>query len=491
MAVSVAESSGMNKEPDDQLSILQQEERRYVFWSLYVIDKVSALVLGNAPLLADHSCFLRLPEEQKLFRKSQQNNMTNLSAAKDSYSTRGGFSKLIVACSLVGQLAALSQDDTLYRGRFGGSLLELHKTLAAQIRRLGSMLSEEEGSTSATSGVEGRVQMMYARSMFHCIGIFINHPFFVKRYIPTNQRSPQVCIRTNQQCREHAERLGDWLRSAKSYDAVPHNQLFPGYAIFNACLVFCLFMNSPDRVVAAKSREQYEKLKILLYQQAVSGNSTDPDYYIRTLDHFASRPGAAGLLADASNTYIPTSRSPGLWHFLDFSWLDDHFSFGPKQDSQRKNSKENKEDDCLAMSYAMSSSTDTQFPCFNTSSSDNPNSNIDQRMAPVQHASQRSSPDESIPTWTNPKASASEMQHYGFTTMQDNEYQGNTGMPTPSQSPPFININNYQQIYGSMDSDTESFGNWVASAYSRWDDDTMQDLGNQCNSAGEMRLLYG
>lgn len=479
MAVSIAESSRMNKEPDNELSLLQQEERRYVFWSLYVIDKVSALVLGNAPLLVDLNCTLRLPEEERSFRETQQNNMTSLATAKDSYSTRGGFAKLIVACSLVGQLATLSQDDTLCWGRFGGSLLELHKSLSARIRRLGSMLSEEEGSFTTPTGVDGRVQIMYARSMFHCIGIFINHPFFVKRYIPANQRSPQVCTRTNQQCREHAERLGDWLRSANSYDAVPHNQLFPGYAIFNAGLVQCLFMCSPDRAIASKSRQLYGRLKTLLFQQAVSGVSSDPDYYIRTLEYFANRPGAAHLLADASSTYMPRSGQPGLWHFLDFAWLDDLLS--PNEASNGHASEETIREPVA--SYETSSAA---FPCFNTASSDTPQPSIEDlnRRTP-----QRQSSETSVQDWNNNISAMHDTSPLPFGFMPHNEDISNgTGMPTPSQSPPF-GLSDEQQSYEMMDVEPESFAKWVASAYSRWDA-SFPDPGN-LNKNQDIRLLYG
>lgn len=335
----MAQNLRLAQEPSNGLPIDQQEERRCVFWTLYLMDKMSALFLGFPYILSSQECSLRLPEEELDFRNRLRNNMPDLKTVKQgAMLLHGAFAKLVLTASTMSTLVALTQDgrlnQALLRGSSNDSLAMLHsemkhlqRVLQDDLPRRSSQVqpareqSERQGSKQVRS-----VQNMYPRALYHLLGMFINHPFFTRKLYRYEHMLSEILDRTNSECRLHADQLIEWICTSSAHDSVPHNQLFPGYIIFNAGLVHCLFMHSPDADIASKSKTLYWESRKALCQNALSGEKLHAQSFLEVLEFFADNPGSAASIVDPSQT--PTSlesKSLSLWRFLDFAWLCENF----------------------------------------------------------------------------------------------------------------------------------------------------------------------
>lgn len=65
-------------EPDSSLPQVQQEERRRVFWSFYIADKLISCGRQRPPAILDENCKVRLPGDECAFRAGQHSKTATL-----------------------------------------------------------------------------------------------------------------------------------------------------------------------------------------------------------------------------------------------------------------------------------------------------------------------------------------------------------------------------------------------------------------------------
>lgn len=304
------------------------------------MDKVSALCLGFPCILSDQDCSVHLPEEEHTFQRQLRNNMPDLQTVrKHALPLHGAFAKLVVVASMIGTLVSLSHDGRLISDNCKASQSDGLDGLRAQINQLGNVLRSHDPSHSSLIKATGKkhnehhdlsqsssVQHLYSRALCNLAQMFVNHPFFTRRLVLPESSVCKILQQRNSDCRNHAEELINFVCSSSSLDAVPHNQLFPGYIIFNAGLIHCLFSQSPEEEIASRSRKLYwDARKILCQGAAMSGEETHAQSYLEVLDFFFNNPGNACLIVNPLQAYQSEVKAPTLWRFLDFGWLCENF----------------------------------------------------------------------------------------------------------------------------------------------------------------------
>ncbi|RSL97506.1 hypothetical protein CEP52_010836 [Fusarium oligoseptatum] len=69
LAVRIAQDCGLMLENATHLSYAEQEERRRVFWSVYLLDRLVSCGRGRPPAIVDASCHVQLPCGESIWRE--------------------------------------------------------------------------------------------------------------------------------------------------------------------------------------------------------------------------------------------------------------------------------------------------------------------------------------------------------------------------------------------------------------------------------------
>ena len=69
IAIRLAEACGLFAEPSDQLSPIEQEEHRRVFWAMYMLDRIAGTGLSLVQSIRDEDVEVQLPMDEESFAK--------------------------------------------------------------------------------------------------------------------------------------------------------------------------------------------------------------------------------------------------------------------------------------------------------------------------------------------------------------------------------------------------------------------------------------
>jgi hypothetical protein len=70
LSIRIAQDLRLMMEPDPAMSYIDQEERRWVFWSIYILDKLCSCGRGRPAALADAQFLIQLPCDEESFRNA-------------------------------------------------------------------------------------------------------------------------------------------------------------------------------------------------------------------------------------------------------------------------------------------------------------------------------------------------------------------------------------------------------------------------------------
>lgn len=109
LAVRICQDLQLMKEPSPMLPIIEQEERRRVFWSVYLLDKLVSCGKSRPPAIADEDCHVQLPCEEGVFRSGTWKQTATfhqlLNWDADLGTIRGHFTLAILVASALGRCA--------------------------------------------------------------------------------------------------------------------------------------------------------------------------------------------------------------------------------------------------------------------------------------------------------------------------------------------------------------------------------------------------
>lgn len=100
-------------EPDPRLPFLEQEERRRLFWSTYILDRIVSCGRQRPTTIRDSDCSVNLPCDERFFRvgkEAKSPSMGQLSSAETSEASP--FALGILAVSILGRCVSVCFNDT-------------------------------------------------------------------------------------------------------------------------------------------------------------------------------------------------------------------------------------------------------------------------------------------------------------------------------------------------------------------------------------------
>ncbi|KAM5376806.1 hypothetical protein ACJZ2D_005429 [Fusarium nematophilum] len=259
-AIRFAQDLGLADEPSPLLSIVDQEEQRRVFWSVFLLDRVIACGKRYPTTISERDCHVRLPSSEHHFREGLHQKTATLGhlLGQDAAGTTqygcGGFALTIFVASVLGrclQYAILGHNST---GTHLSSKAEL-SDINMLLREINSLLHVNGGSidriTRENRTLNGALDhqalahIVFAHVIFHTCHCLLNHPYLLRLHL--KNAAPEelhvIFSRGTAESYEHACRLVAFLHDAE--DAGCHiNAPFYTYSICLAGSILMLSMVS-------------------------------------------------------------------------------------------------------------------------------------------------------------------------------------------------------------------------------------------------------
>ncbi|KAH7133796.1 fungal-specific transcription factor domain-containing protein [Dactylonectria macrodidyma] len=229
MAVRIAQDLQLMKEPNPLLPIVEQEERRRVFWSVYLLDKLVSCGKARPPAIADEDCHVQLPCEEDVFRTGTWKQTPTLHQLLNWNADliRGHFTLAILVASALGRCTRYvlheRETDNVQpwdsRSEFASInsfllLIEQHLQMDVSVADMIDNSRLSDGSIDhQTMG-----HAIFARMVFHLCHCLLNHPFLLTlRLQKLKTKAPSsFLMRTFDTCCEHARKLPAWLEQAQA-----------------------------------------------------------------------------------------------------------------------------------------------------------------------------------------------------------------------------------------------------------------------------------
>ena len=269
-------------EPDPSLHPIQQEERRRVFWSFYIADKLISCGRERPPAILDENCKVKLPCDEVAFRAGQCQDTATLDqlnsevdvAAFNSLST---FAVMTVVASILGRCAQYTLGEQENHGP-GGQISPWNpKSKFSAIHSMLLQLESDFGlGDSITArirrdftGIDGTIDqhrgapLVFAQALFHLCQCLLYHPFLLKQRLSNvTARAPLSFVsQAFEGCRSAAiaiSRLMDEVKSLGCQTLSTFYDPFYGYCTMVAGTIHALFTHSTDKEVVETARVSFD-----------------------------------------------------------------------------------------------------------------------------------------------------------------------------------------------------------------------------------------
>ncbi|KAF9890521.1 hypothetical protein FE257_005926 [Aspergillus nanangensis] len=252
MAVRISQDLYMMLEPDPSLSDEERDERRNLFWSLYLLDRFICCSFERPPAIKDADCLLSLPD-----RPVTLHQLLDVGLQKDS--PRSHLFPLSVGlAALLGRAV-----DCMMRKEPGVEPWRRQSDYSVIHDRL-ELLKGLTGEDEMTV-VDGKqsTHMVLSRTLYHLIHCILKHPFLlgVKMQAHRSSSVPPVWAgEARTSCLAHASSLTTLLVDAQAAGYMPVPSFY-SYCILVAGTVHALHLYGPDSSVSQRSSE-YLKISL-------------------------------------------------------------------------------------------------------------------------------------------------------------------------------------------------------------------------------------
>ncbi|KIV88180.1 hypothetical protein, variant 1 [Exophiala mesophila] len=268
MAVRIAQDLGLMLEPPADLSFADQEERRRVFWSVYLLDRLVSCGRGRPPAIVDACCQLQLPCDEQTWRDGawQQTLTLDELANRTSPSPQraGLFAHVIVMAYTVGRAAQYMLQEFNIRSRYPPwdpssdfaaieadllhleSRLELDKPLA---ETLSPYYIPAGGADYHHTG-----PIVFSTALFHLCYCMLTHPFLLRRRLEIGQiTAPSSFLaRMFDTGWHHAQRMVELFKAANNHGCMFRSS-FSGYCILIAGSIAACYTDDEDTAKRLKA----------------------------------------------------------------------------------------------------------------------------------------------------------------------------------------------------------------------------------------------
>ena len=261
------------------LPYAEQEERRRVFWSVYLLDRLVSCGRGRPPAIVDASCHVQVPCDESTWRdglwaKTQSlDEMTNrtLSVAQ----RQGPFAQVIAIAHVLGRCAQYVLQDFNIRGPhppwdpgsdFAGIESDLlHFEAYLEIQRPVSEMLEPHISAEGVVDSQSTGPIIFSRALFHLCYCLLNHPFLLRRRINTCRNLAPISFiqRSSDMAWLHAQQMMALIREARKSGCSFHSSS-SGYAVTVAGSIIALRTYDADSIASEQAQVLLEEALLYL-----------------------------------------------------------------------------------------------------------------------------------------------------------------------------------------------------------------------------------
>ncbi|KAL6918477.1 hypothetical protein FSST1_009972 [Fusarium sambucinum] len=357
LAVRIAQDCGLMLDNSTHLSYVKQEERRRVFWSVYLLDRLVSCGRGRPPAIVDASCHVQLPCDESIWREGlwvKTQSLDEITNRTLSVSQRQSPLAQVIAIShILGRCAQYVLQDFNIRGPhppwdpgsdFAGIESDLlHFEAYLEIQRPVNEILSAHVSAEGEVDSQSTGPIIFSRALFHLCYCLLNHPFLLRRRINTCRNLAPISFikRSSDLAWLHAQQMMSLIREARKLGCSFHSSS-SGYAVTVAGSIIALRTYDEDPV----AREQAQILleEGLLYLGIIGQHWCNFRTMASTLrqivyDEFSGRQ-LSSLTQSLNMTLV---EEEAIWAVVDYNTMSNQFGedalmSGQESDGQITNS---------------------------------------------------------------------------------------------------------------------------------------------------------
>lgn len=251
------------------LSYAEQEERRRVFWSVYLLDRLVSCGRGRPPAIVDASCHVQLPCAESIWREglwAKTQSLDDITNRTLSVAQRQCPSAQVIAIAhVLGRCAQYVLQDSNIRGHCppwdpGSDFASiesdlLHFEAYLEIQRPVSEMLVPHISAAGVVDTQSTGPIIFSRALFHLCYCLLNHPFLLRRRINTCPNLAPISFinRSSDLAWLHARQMLTLIREARKSGCSFHSSS-SGYAVTVAGSVVALRTYDPDSFASEQAR---------------------------------------------------------------------------------------------------------------------------------------------------------------------------------------------------------------------------------------------
>ncbi|RAH64593.1 Zn(II)2Cys6 transcription factor, partial [Aspergillus aculeatinus CBS 121060] len=194
LAARISQGLGLMVEPEEWRLPAEQEERRRVFWSVYLLDKLISCGRARPLIILDQDCHIQLPCDERSFRHGQTKKTCNLNQLLSwnttLQDTPSSLALVILLASILGRCTRyvygvrhsdeIPPWDTKSEYAAVCSLLLLFEHYAELSPvQVTDLASGRDGIMGDPYKYQELGHLIFAHTLFHLCHCLLNHPFIL------------------------------------------------------------------------------------------------------------------------------------------------------------------------------------------------------------------------------------------------------------------------------------------------------------------------
>lgn len=260
MAIRLAQHIRLAMEPGTQLSFVEREERRRVFWSLYILDKLISCSRERSPAILDEDCKISMPCSESAFKAGVEEHMplleelTGDSPPVTTLSTSSPFALVVLMTSTLCRVTKYALQEHKYVG-YGvpWSAGSEHSAIDSMLLQLESNfglgdfldLLHRDGMINGGLNQQTAGPLVFSCALFHLCHVLLHHPFLMRQRLAKLDKKAPASFqrRARKTCQYHAQALSMVIEDANREGCLTTSSFY-GYCHMVAGSIHALVLAS-------------------------------------------------------------------------------------------------------------------------------------------------------------------------------------------------------------------------------------------------------
>ncbi|KAN0091869.1 Fungal specific transcription factor domain containing protein [Hyaloscypha variabilis] len=339
LSIRIAQDLRLMMEPSQDLEFWEQEERRRVFWSIYILDKLCSCGRARPAALADVHCFVQLPCDEISFRKGESKKTPTLeqafSATESPSEDTSDLALVVLTSSVLGRCA----QHSIHQNLRGESSLppwdskSLFATIYSFLLHLETNFELGNGARELiqqSCRVDDQIDMqlagpiIFSRALFRTSLCVLHHPLLLHQQSRKSGTKvpPSFWGRAMQTCRENACSISELLQEVQSVGCQPTFS-FMGYCVTLAASIHTLYSHDGDVMAQKKASEYLEADKAFL--ELLSHQWKNGEWMLRILEKLVKQSTLSPQLITATPDWgaLDKDQLETIWATIDYNTMSE------------------------------------------------------------------------------------------------------------------------------------------------------------------------